>query len=166
MTEVSEATQDDDPTQEGTPEVGNREAAKYRRQLRDVEVERDELRGALEAARREIVSSAMRSVAVSRWSAGELGRTDADTVPIKAQSIAETALAEAIPQDIGEMFVNGALDQEKIADYVFQTYADRPHLFTPSRGNAPVVPAMGGTTFSRESAGGDFASAFRPSVAE
>lgn len=44
---------------EATPGGGNAEAAKYRRQLRDTETERDALSGTVEALRRQLVAGAM-----------------------------------------------------------------------------------------------------------
>lgn len=161
MTEETE-THQGGGVNDGAPDTGNREAAKYRRQLREVELERDELRGALEGARRDLVVSAIRSQKISKSRATELGREDAAEMPTFPQVIAETAIADALPQDLSTLFVDGALDQTKVAEHVYDTYATRPHLFAHSQGSAPVVPAMKGVTHGSEGASKGFTSAFKP----
>lgn len=68
-----DAAQDDSEADDGNP---NREAAKYRRRLRDTEAERDDLAAQVDALRRQIVDDAVSRTGVPSeafWSTSELG---------------------------------------------------------------------------------------------
>ena len=57
MSEI-ENTETNEKTQEAAaPEPASREAAKYRRQLRDTEAERDQLRSTIDAMRRRFTAT-------------------------------------------------------------------------------------------------------------
>lgn len=127
-------------------ESGNREAAKYRRQLRDAEAERDQLRTDLTVAREQILRHAVEQAKVGRAS-------------FNMDAYDDAALT------VAEFFENGTLDSEKLAAHLNGLHESKPYLFTePRLGN--MAPREGSTvrdTGSRASA--QWQAAFMPETA-
>lgn len=103
-TEPSDATEDTEPVEQGK---GNREA-RYRRQLRDTEAERDTLRGQIAAMQRgeaERLAGTQLSKPAALWAAGteltalldDKGNVDPAKVAAAAETAA-TALGAAAPR--------------------------------------------------------------------
>lgn len=122
-----EETPDEDPR-------GNREAAKYRKQLRETETERDDLRAALTAARLAVLSGHK-----------------------SASQIAPTALAEAFTDPNAMFSPDGTVNSDAIAAHLQQLRAEKPHMFAPAR---MIVPSEGNSPSSH--AGDGWAGAFGP----
>ena len=124
-TEATEATEATEPTEatadatDNTPdeseategEPGGREAARYRRRLREAEAERDSLTGRLEALQRaevERVAAASLKVPSALWAAGvaltdvltDTGDVDVDKVRTVAQDAASRLGLETPPSGL------------------------------------------------------------------
>lgn len=137
--QAEQQEQNQEPTEaKGRPN----EAAKYRRQLREAEKERDGLRSSLDSARRELMKAGLRQTMLGRSRAQEAQRDDADQVPQGAWSVHESALDEVMPDDLGEFFTDGTLDQDKLQDYLYGLLLSRKHLFERYQG-LPVMPDIG-----------------------
>ena len=95
---------------------GNREAAKYRRQLRDVEAERDALRGQLTAARAELLAQ------------------------VPGLRIAEGAHGEVFSEPDAMFSDDGSLNRAAIDAHVATLRTERPYLFDMQR---LYIPAEG-----------------------
>lgn len=111
-------TQDGDDTDKGNP---NREAAKRRSQLREVEAERDGLRGQLEAAHRQLIEQHVSSRLVD---AGDYWRYGDGTVPMADDGV--------------------TLDAQAIEQHVQSILTARPHL--AKRGIPAPNPAQGSSS--------------------
>jgi len=113
------ATPDEAPVAQDAGEDegrGNREAAKYRRQLRDVEAERDALRGQLTAARAELLAQ------------------------VPGLRIAEGAHGEVFSEPDAMFSVDGSLNRAAIDAHVATLRTERPYLFDMQR---LYIPAEG-----------------------
>lgn len=122
---LSESTEQD--ASEGTEkdsENPNREAAKYRRQLRDVEAQRDTLTGQVEAMQKAMIEN-------------EVAR--AGYKPAAFWSRDENTADQFFTED-------GSLDTDALADAITTT-ADELGLKGKARG--PVAPKEGGTSRPR-----------------
>lgn len=126
----------DTTEQPDTANKAGREAAKYRRQLRDTEAERDTLRQQLDAARRSIVAS---SKAAARLD----------------PAAREAAFADV---DVNTMFNNdGTTNTEAIQAHVQNLRTTAPYMF-PSL----IIPNEGKTPSDRSMPRQDFSEAFSP----
>jgi hypothetical protein len=123
--EATEAdTADDDATEADPAAKARKEAAAYRRRLRDTETERDALRGRLET---------MQRAEVERLAAEKLA-TPSDLW------LAGTNLADLLDDD-------GNLDAGKVTETLNRIVAERPHWSRPApdfdgglRQSAPATP--------------------------
>lgn len=120
IAEPAEAVQSPTPEEATSP---NREAAKYRRQAREAEAERDTLRGELTAARTEIL------------------RTAVTGYKIGADLFNGAALDDA-GIDTDAIFTDGKLDTGKLEAEMSALQQSRPYMFTrPRFGN--IAPREG-----------------------
>lgn len=130
-----------------------REAARYRRQLREVEAERDGLREMLTVARR---------AAVEREAASPIELERHVWVRLTHPSDAFT-LAGLDPVRVHAE--DGTLDKAAVGDALRALHAERPDLFSPARNPngavGPIVPTQGDTPEDGVIRQG-FASAFGP----
>lgn len=146
------------PESAGTPapeaEGGNREAAKWRRQLRDAEAERD--------AARDLVAKA-RAVLLAQ--AAEAMELDADPRPgetrrrplgrLQPGALADTGI------DPADLFDGMELDRDKLRDRLAEAAAVKPYLFDDPRRRGNVAPTEGAPKVTG-TAGSDWAAAFGP----
>ena len=127
MNEVIESTTDNTTTETLVePESGNREAAKYRRQLRDTETNLETARAALTAARTELVRNAVTGQKVGGNTFNLEAFDDAGIDP-------DTLFME-----------DGKLNTEAITETMTALAESSPYLFTPpqrmiipNEGNSP-----------------------------
>ena len=117
------------PEPDETPDDprGNREAAKYRKQLRETESERDGLRAALTAARLAVLSTHK-----------------------AASQIAPTALVEAFTDPNAMFNPDGTVNSDAITAHLQQLRADKPHMFAPAR---MIIPSEGNSPSSHDGSG-------------
>lgn len=149
---VESETVEEKSEEETTGSRPEREAAKYRRQLRDVEAERDMLRSQLETAQRtmvEKVASEPVEIRPHMW------------VKLAHGSDAFT-LGGLDPAAVHDK--TGALDVEAVSEALRTLHESRPDLFTrtsnPNAAVGPYVPTQG--DIPDQPLRGDFAAAFRP----
>ena len=102
---------------------GNREAAKYRRQLRDTETERDSLRTALTSARTEILRAAVTGYKI-----------DGNTFNADALDDAGIDVEEVFGDD-------GRLDQDNLDAAMAAIADDKPYMFAPPQ--RMIIPSEG-----------------------
>lgn len=134
---------DDTSTIDDTPDTGNnpnREAAKYRRQLRDVEAERDTLSEQLAAARQEMLNTA-----ALNWRAG-------------AGSIHPEALDQAGLTPEGFFDDAGKLDEAALDERMTELKQQYRHMFQP---HGLYVPNEGRSPSNQE-LGNAWEEAFKP----
>lgn len=129
------STEEPTSTEELAPDAkARREAAKYRRRLRDTEAERDTLAEQLAAMRR---SEVERHAAEQLADPGDLWRSGVEV---------EQLIAD-----------DGGLDSEKIEAAVAELVSERPHYRKPP----PAADFDGGARESVEPSGPDFADSLR-----
>ena len=105
------------------PDAGNREAARYRTRLREVEAERDQLLGVVTGYRRSEVEKAAEDAGLVRGS---------DLFDLGA--------------NMDDLMTDGTVDPEKVGGAVAAVLKDRPHWAKPAPGldlgMREVVPAV------------------------
>ena len=148
--EAPEATQD--------ALSGNREAARYRRQLRDTEAARDALQGRVAALTKHAVD-----VALQRGFATAADGRGID-LPYRLRHIGDLAALGGVTTDalIGD---DGLPDEAKVAEALTALHGTRPELFDlvrmPGRGAHVPDPTQGQGTPPRD-LGEEWAGAFGP----
>lgn len=138
------------------PKRGNSEAAKYRRQLRDVEAERDQIASELNQARQMILGRHLNEHTIR----GE----DGEMLQLHPKALEELTLT-------ADLFDGLDLNSEAVADFFTQLYTERPYIFHAStqregiKSLQPQVRLRGGSNpyDDPEPAGEKFKSAFKPS---
>jgi hypothetical protein len=113
------------------PERGSREAAKYRRQLRDVEAERDRLISERDAARRTILEAHLQNYRL------KFENPDGST----QEHSFNAGAASEVPLDVFDD--SGKLDGEKLQNVMRTLQEEKPYLFKHevTRG-IPIPDAM------------------------
>lgn len=135
-TEAAPADGGENPQDDGTPDKANREAARYRTQLRETESQRDGLAAQLDALRR---------AEIARLAGDRLARGD-ELFVHRGEDVA------------GLLAEGGAVDPAKVTEAVTELLTERPHLakrrFQGSADGGARSPATPpprlGAIFSRE----------------
>lgn len=128
---------------------GNREAAKYRTQLRDAEQQLEASQAALTASRDQLLK-----IAVKHF---RFGTTRFET--LNSPSFREEAFDD-VEFEHDKLFTDtGLLDHEALAQKLAEVYEAKPHYFQLARG--PYVPNEGLSPDNR-GRGNGFQEAFRP----
>lgn len=123
-------------------DAGNREAAKYRRQLRDTEAQRDELSASLTQARTELLRAA-----VAEYKIGN--------------SRFNTAALEDAGLDVNAIFTEGRINTEALDTQMTALHETKPYMFTePKHGN--IAPREGGTVRNAGKTSTGWQTAFSP----
>lgn len=139
----------------GKPE---REAARYRRQLREVEAERDGLRATLAALQTSYVEQVLKSPI--RFPDTPLeggGRRRGNVIELRNP----TDLATIGGVEHADLFTGGLLDQDKLLEAVGALYEARPELF---KFHHQPIPSIGRDTADHNAltrGSGDWAGALR-----
>lgn len=144
--EISSAPSSTPTEPQATEQSSNREAAKYRTQLRETETERDELRASLTQTRTELVRAA-----VADYKIGS-SRFNIDAL-------------EDAGLDVDAIFTDGRLDAEALSAQMTALHESKPYMFNePKLGN--IAPREGATVrnaSTRSSSG--WQAAFKPETA-
>lgn len=143
-------TPTDAPTEPEEPQGDprNREAAKYRKQLREVEAERDAAVALVEPARRDLLAAALLKIEHVEG-------------PPEARARRGNLRPEAIEDagiDVASMFDGMALNTDKVRDELKRVYDTKPYLFVAPR---MIIPNIAKTP-DNNSYGSGFESAFSP----
>ncbi|MEU7764355.1 hypothetical protein AB0B25_04450 [Nocardia sp. NPDC049190] len=149
-TPTAEATEQTDPTTEqhqapdteaaetdAEHQTGNREAAKYRRQLRDTEAERDSLRER-----------------VTTYERAEVERLVADHLADPADLWVSGVELDALRGK------DGAIDQDKVKTAVAELLEQRPHWQKRLKPLAPPASLVSGATGTSDRLGTSWSDAF------
>lgn len=141
------------------PENGNREAAKYRRQLRDVEAERDKLNESLRAAQNTILEAALARFEV------QIPTEDPHAFRYK---IFNSAAVRDL--DLHHVFDDGVINRERVNAALAELTETKPYMFTGDTtrfgANSQASKAWGalieGAIKKNLNSGDNFSKAFRP----
>lgn len=140
--EAAESPQQAD-TGENTP--SNKEAAKYRRQLRETEAERDALREHLSTAR------------------GGMLTTLVDGLRVKSsQQLHPTAHAEVFTDPNAYFNDDGTVNEAAVTAKLEETYESHPHYFHRNLTGTGIIPNVGGTPDLPKVSRDSFKEAFAP----
>lgn len=143
-----------------------REAAKYRRQLRETEVERDQLRASLDTARQSLLTKSLSDYMSVEYipTEGNIPQTpdgqpqpQAAKIRLKHATDFATFSGETIDTLLSD---DGSLDDTKVQGALVKLWQQRPELFDDATPGA--VPTIGQTPHRLAEAGGGFTSAFTP----
>lgn len=135
QTDTPQVEETNQEPQEGT-ERGNREAAKYRRQLREAEAERDTLTSRVEALQKDTIEGIAASILkrpAALWATG-------------------TTLADLLD-------TSGNIDPAKVTEAAEKAQQE---LGASPRHLAPIIPGQGRTPDAPITAGDTFEAAFAP----
>lgn len=144
-------TVEDATTDSETHSKAGREAAKYRRQLREVEAERDALRGQVEGARDALLAEAL-SVKIDVSDDPRFSKNIRLDVPTDLFTVGGIDKATMFDQA-------GNLDREALTEALRVTHEARPSLFGPSGIPQPDYSQGAGRGFPT---GPSFEGAFSP----
>lgn len=154
---------DDAPEQAGG---GNREAAKYRRQLRDTEAARDTLQATLQATRQTLLDKSLADYMTVEYfpTQGNIPHTpDGEPKPMSAKIRLKYSsdFAQFTGQGIETLLSeDGTLDNDKVESALVELWQQRPELFDDA--TSGVVPEIGQTPSNPIKFGDDFTAAFGP----
>ncbi|WP_298942703.1 hypothetical protein [uncultured Microbacterium sp.] len=118
-TTTTEINTEDQTNIETPGDNPGREAAKYRRQLRDVEAERDTLGATLTDARNAILKATLTGYSVQV----DTGKGYQSTVTLAPTAIDDLAL------DHAELFEGATINTTRLAEIITELGTTRPHLF-------------------------------------
>jgi hypothetical protein len=108
------------------PTTGNREAAKYRRQAREAETERDVFREQLTTARAEILRNTVETMRVDR-----------------TQKLNPAAFDDAITEADQYFTPDGGLDKTLLSGHLAAMHTTKPHWFVTDMTGLLYVPSEG-----------------------
>lgn len=153
----------DQPAPTPEPDVedtrGNRDAAKYRRQLRHAEAARDDALALVGSARTELLKAALPTIehvtiaddAISFDGKDEPARVTTRHGHLRPEALADSGI------DLDAVFDGMTVNPDKLRAELARVYDTKPYLFAPGRF---IIRADG--TAAAVSAGDPFIDAFKP----
>lgn len=121
---------------------GNREAAKYRKQLRDAQAELEGVQGRLAAAQSALLAQEAGNLRVMK------------SMQIRPEAVRELDAGSVFGQD-------GQIDTTALQAQLDAVYADRPYLFARNLNGTMIIPSEGKHPDSNPDLN-SFETAFRP----
>ena len=133
--------------------TGNKEAAKYRRQLREAEAERDAAQTLIADARRQLLMSKLPTVEHAETTTDLAGNTStAHHGTLRAEALGDSGI------DINDVFDGMTVNEDKLRSELAKIYEEKPYLFVAPR---MIVPNEGTGNDSLNARRG-FTAAFSP----
>lgn len=135
MTDTTEPTTPDAETPAETPQEtdqatnSNREAAKYRKQLREAESERDAAHALIADARRELLAAKLPQV---EHVIGE-GNSTCRVGHLRPEALDDAGI------ELDALFDGMSINEDKLRAELTRVYETKPYLFIPPRMHVPNI---------------------------